>query len=277
MKPGRDPRHQHVEHSARTVARRAATAGALPRHPLLQSRAAHAACRGRAATTRWRHDVVGAGTRIPRPHRPPAGAGQERAGLPGQSRADALHARSHGDARTRAPRKKTIDQAAEDFGMPMGPIELADEVGLDICLHVAEMLQGEHCRARCPTPAMAARQGRQGRARQEDRQGHLRLEGRQGRQGTQKSPHSPAGRMTDRLILPMLDVVRGLPARGRRGGRGHRRWRDDLRHRLCAVPRRADAIRQGTRHRRRCATTLERLAQHMAIASGPIRAGPYLK
>lgn len=33
-----------------------------------------------------------------------------------------------------------IDKAATDYGMPMGPIELADTVGLDICLHVAENL-----------------------------------------------------------------------------------------------------------------------------------------
>jgi len=33
-----------------------------------------------------------------------------------------------------------IDKAALDFGMPMGPIELADKVGLDICLSVAEIL-----------------------------------------------------------------------------------------------------------------------------------------
>lgn len=33
-----------------------------------------------------------------------------------------------------------IDQAALDFGMPMGPLHLADTVGLDICLHVAEIL-----------------------------------------------------------------------------------------------------------------------------------------
>lgn len=33
-----------------------------------------------------------------------------------------------------------IDKAATDFGMPMGPVELADTVGLDICLHVAENL-----------------------------------------------------------------------------------------------------------------------------------------
>ncbi len=36
-----------------------------------------------------------------------------------------------------------IDQAATKFGMPMGPIELADTVGLDICLHVAEILSQE--------------------------------------------------------------------------------------------------------------------------------------
>lgn len=37
---------------------------------------------------------------------------------------------------------KAIDDAAVDFGMPMGPIELADTVGLDICLKVAEILSG---------------------------------------------------------------------------------------------------------------------------------------
>jgi 3-hydroxyacyl-CoA dehydrogenase/enoyl-CoA hydratase/3-hydroxybutyryl-CoA epimerase len=36
--------------------------------------------------------------------------------------------------------KEKIDAAAEAFGMPMGPIELADTVGLDICAHVAEVL-----------------------------------------------------------------------------------------------------------------------------------------
>jgi 3-hydroxyacyl-CoA dehydrogenase / enoyl-CoA hydratase / 3-hydroxybutyryl-CoA epimerase len=33
-----------------------------------------------------------------------------------------------------------IDKAAVDFGMPMGPVELADTVGLDICLSVGEIL-----------------------------------------------------------------------------------------------------------------------------------------
>jgi len=42
-----------------------------------------------------------------------------------------------------------IDKAACDFGMPMGPIELADTVGLDICLSVAENLS-EHFNNKVP-------------------------------------------------------------------------------------------------------------------------------
>jgi 3-hydroxyacyl-CoA dehydrogenase/enoyl-CoA hydratase/3-hydroxybutyryl-CoA epimerase len=37
---------------------------------------------------------------------------------------------------------ETVDEAALAFGMPMGPIELADSVGLDICLAVGKMLGG---------------------------------------------------------------------------------------------------------------------------------------
>jgi 3-hydroxyacyl-CoA dehydrogenase/enoyl-CoA hydratase/3-hydroxybutyryl-CoA epimerase len=35
---------------------------------------------------------------------------------------------------------ETVDAAAKDFGMPMGPIELADMVGLDICAAVGQEL-----------------------------------------------------------------------------------------------------------------------------------------
>jgi 3-hydroxyacyl-CoA dehydrogenase/enoyl-CoA hydratase/3-hydroxybutyryl-CoA epimerase len=38
---------------------------------------------------------------------------------------------------------EAIDEAAVAFGMPMGPIELADAVGLDICLAVGRMLGGD--------------------------------------------------------------------------------------------------------------------------------------
>ncbi len=34
-----------------------------------------------------------------------------------------------------------LDEAAKTFGMPMGPIELADTVGLDVCAHVGRILK----------------------------------------------------------------------------------------------------------------------------------------
>lgn len=41
----------------------------------------------------------------------------------------------------RGEEKEKIDEAARAFGMPMGPIELADNVGLDVCAHVAKILK----------------------------------------------------------------------------------------------------------------------------------------
>jgi 3-hydroxyacyl-CoA dehydrogenase/enoyl-CoA hydratase/3-hydroxybutyryl-CoA epimerase len=40
-----------------------------------------------------------------------------------------------------------IDAAAVDFGMPMGPVELADVVGLDVSRHVGEIIAAELGRA----------------------------------------------------------------------------------------------------------------------------------
>jgi 3-hydroxyacyl-CoA dehydrogenase/enoyl-CoA hydratase/3-hydroxybutyryl-CoA epimerase len=48
---------------------------------------------------------------------------------------EALHAHEDGIA------LETIDAAAIAFGMPVGPIELADRVGLDVALHVARILK----------------------------------------------------------------------------------------------------------------------------------------
>ena len=48
---------------------------------------------------------------------------------------DALSRLEKGEA------KEKIDEAARTFGMPMGPIELADAVGLDVCLHVGKILR----------------------------------------------------------------------------------------------------------------------------------------
>jgi 3-hydroxyacyl-CoA dehydrogenase/enoyl-CoA hydratase/3-hydroxybutyryl-CoA epimerase len=48
-----------------------------------------------------------------------------------------------------------IDEVATRFGMPMGPIELADTVGLDVCLHVGRILARHYDR---PAPEALAMQ-----------------------------------------------------------------------------------------------------------------------
>jgi len=41
---------------------------------------------------------------------------------------------------------EVLDKAAKSFGMPMGPVELADTVGLDVCMKVVTMLGGDSTR-----------------------------------------------------------------------------------------------------------------------------------
>jgi 3-hydroxyacyl-CoA dehydrogenase / enoyl-CoA hydratase / 3-hydroxybutyryl-CoA epimerase len=48
-----------------------------------------------------------------------------------------------------------IDQALLDFGMPMGPLRLADEVGLDVALHVATDLAARLPHLPAPDPLLA--------------------------------------------------------------------------------------------------------------------------
>jgi len=58
-----------------------------------------------------------------------------------------------------------IDRAAEAFGMPVGPLSLADTVGLDICLSVADILAGRYGVAVPPRLRRMVEAGRLGRKR----------------------------------------------------------------------------------------------------------------
>ena len=49
----------------------------------------------------------------------------------------------------------TIDRAAVQFGMPVGPIELADVVGLDVAAHVGEIIAQQLKRPVTPIPRLA--------------------------------------------------------------------------------------------------------------------------
>ncbi len=99
--------------------------------------------------------------------------------------------------------KERIDTAARQFGMPMGPVTLADQVGLDICLDVAESLSQSLKTPTADIPALL---------RDKVEAGHLgRKTGRGFYDWSDGTPSPESGAtitddLTDRLILPMLNA-----------------------------------------------------------------------
>ena len=102
-------------------------------------------------------------------------------------------------------KKETIDKAAEDFGMPMGPIELADEVGLDICLHVAEMLRGSLNRDMPDAPQWLKDMVAKGELGKKSGKGLYPWKDGHAVKAKEEAGTPPPDTI-DRLILPMLDV-----------------------------------------------------------------------
>ncbi len=100
-------------------------------------------------------------------------------------------------------KRETIDAAAERFGMPMGPIELADQVGLDICLHVAEMLKASLDRPMPDLSQMLRNKIDSGDLGRKTGRGFYTW--KNGAAVKEGAP-APTSDMADRLILPMLDV-----------------------------------------------------------------------
>jgi len=99
---------------------------------------------------------------------------------------------------------EAIDQAAERFGMPMGPIELADQVGLDICLSVADMLRERLDSALPPVPDWLREKVEKGDLGKKTGQGLYRWSKGE---AEKKDKHDPAPEDTeDRLILPLLNA-----------------------------------------------------------------------
>ena len=97
-----------------------------------------------------------------------------------------------------------IDEAALAFGMPMGPIELADTVGLDVCLAVAEVL-GAHLGRSVPERLRALVQD--GRLGRKSGQGfYAWREGSPRRPRPPRDAHPPQD-LTQRLIYPLLNEL----------------------------------------------------------------------
>ncbi|WP_404934812.1 3-hydroxyacyl-CoA dehydrogenase NAD-binding domain-containing protein [Nitratireductor sp. L15S-10] len=101
--------------------------------------------------------------------------------------------------------KETIDQAAVSFGMPMGPIELADRVGLDICLEVARTMQSGLDIALPDVPGWLESMVAEGRTGRKAGRG-LYTYDRNGEPRKSTKYPEPHSAITDRLILPMLNT-----------------------------------------------------------------------
>ncbi|HLL28777.1 MAG TPA: 3-hydroxyacyl-CoA dehydrogenase NAD-binding domain-containing protein [Xanthobacteraceae bacterium] len=108
--------------------------------------------------------------------------------------------------------KETIDRAAEKFGMPMGPIELADQVGLDICLDVADMLKKSLPREQPDAPQWLRDKVANKELGRKTGKGFY--EWKDGKAQKSGNGAEPTPEMTDRLILPILDVCVGALREG---------------------------------------------------------------
>ncbi len=95
-----------------------------------------------------------------------------------------------------------IDKAATDFGMPMGPVELADTVGLDICLSVGEILS-HHFSVHIPQ-ILRTRINEKKLGRKTGEGFYQYRDGKPVIVPLYQNAEIPAN-ITDRLILPMIN------------------------------------------------------------------------
>ena len=104
-----------------------------------------------------------------------------------------------------------IDEVAMKFGMPMGPIELADIVGLDVCLHVGRILSTAFGGPAPDAVVPLVEAGKLGR-----KTGQGLYEWRDGK--AVKPPVDPAGRapddLEDRLMLAMVNEAMAVLREG---------------------------------------------------------------
>lgn len=96
-----------------------------------------------------------------------------------------------------------IDKAAKRFGMPMGPIELADQVGLDVAASVGQILAD---RLGFEVPDTLAAKVEGNRRGKKDGEGFYRY-GEDGKPEKPEIPenYTPPADLTDRLLLPLLN------------------------------------------------------------------------
>jgi len=97
-----------------------------------------------------------------------------------------------------------IDAAAESFGMPMGPIELIDSVGIDVAVHVSKVLGSAFDR---PIPARLTDMVERKQFGRKSGQGFYRWEAGKAVKPSKETRNGagPVDNIEDRLMLPMVN------------------------------------------------------------------------
>ena len=106
---------------------------------------------------------------------------------------------------------ETIDKAMEEFGMPMGPIELADTVGLDICLHAGKQLAKKDAGGEAEAPQILLNKVALGQLGRKTGQGIYRWENNKPVKG---QPGTYDQSMFQALVQPYLDETKAVLAEG---------------------------------------------------------------
>ena len=111
-------------------------------------------------------------------------------------------------------RIEDLDRAMADWGMPLGPMALTDEVGIDVATKVAHILH-EAFSDRLPVPEWLDKVPASGRLGTKNGKGFYRYEGRERKEpdpevysvlGLQPGAESPdPGKIADRMVLPMVN------------------------------------------------------------------------
>jgi 3-hydroxyacyl-CoA dehydrogenase/enoyl-CoA hydratase/3-hydroxybutyryl-CoA epimerase len=105
---------------------------------------------------------------------------------------------------------ETIDRAMEDFGMPMGPAELADTVGLDICLHAGKAL-AKGAASEKDVPEILSKKVALGELGKKSGKGIYRYENGRAQKG---QPDAYEPRLIEHLIEPYLVEAQAVLAEG---------------------------------------------------------------
>jgi len=106
---------------------------------------------------------------------------------------------------------ETIDAAMEEFGMPMGPIELADTVGLDICLAAGKQLAKKGVHGEPEAPQILLNKVALGQLGKKTGQGIYRYENGKPVKG---QPDAWKPELVDALIEPYLAEAKAVLAEG---------------------------------------------------------------